>query len=214
MKRFYTLFIALLFISFANAEEKTDTDFWRFQGFAGVVYNFPTPLVIKQNGYKDIKLTAEYETRPFETAPAPYFVWRIGKWDNDKAWELEHIHTKIYLKNKPPEVQRFQATFGYNIFTINRAWDKKDFIYRFGFGIVITHPSTIVRGQENDYVYYNFAGFGGQAAIEKIFFQKGRFFVSSELKLTAAYAIIPVKNGEAITPNVALHATLGIGFDY
>ncbi len=184
---------------------------FRFQLFGGIVYNLPTPLIIKQSGEKTIETTARYETRPFETVPAPYYVVRLGLWDRGKAWELELLHTKLYLKNKPPQVQEFKITYGYNYLLLNRAWELGGFAYRLGGGLIITHPSSVIRGKKNRYVRYDLSGVGVQFGVEK-FIKVKHFMLSLEGKLTGAYAEVPVADGYAVVPNLALHLTFGFGF--
>ncbi|RLJ70171.1 hypothetical protein BCF55_0435 [Hydrogenivirga caldilitoris] len=203
--------IALLLIIFFSLSYSVEL---RVQAFGGVVYNLPTPLLIKQAGYEEIDLTARYETRPFETSPAPYYVVRGGVWEGGKAWEIELIHSKLYLKNKPAEVQEFQITYGYNYLLLNRAWETGSFIWRVGGGVVITHPSSVVRGKENEYVRYDISGVGIQVGVERVLLRGRNFIVSVEAKLSSAYAEVPIAAGYAVVPNLAVHGILGIGFGF
>jgi len=67
---------------------------------AGLQYNVPMRLVIRQNGSPDIKLTARYETRPF--AEVPYYDIKLGMRRRPWAFELGLVHHKLYLVNRPP----------------------------------------------------------------------------------------------------------------
>jgi hypothetical protein len=189
---------------------------WTVQLSTGSSYSFPSPLTIRQDNEKDIDLTAEYETKAWATQ-APYYALRIAKWDDDTAWEFESLHQKLYLKNKPDEVQHFSISHGYNINMFNYALSRYGFIYRAGIGFVMTHPETKVRGKwlEDDGGINGFyiSGAGGQLAAEKRYYSSDTLSLSLEIKFTAAYAEIPIADGSATVPNYAVHGLIGIGFD-
>ncbi|MDH4027514.1 MAG: hypothetical protein OEU95_01620 [Nitrospirota bacterium] len=188
---------------------------WVFQISTGSAKSFPVPLEIKQHGYEDINITADYETKAWDTF-AYYYDLRIGKWKGDSAWEFESLHHKLHLSNRPPEVERFVISHGYNLNTINRAWRINGFIYRLGAGLVMTHPETVVRGgmydNEGGINGFHLSGVTAQAAVEKRFPISDKIFFSLEGKLTASYAGIPVDNGWATVPNAALHGIFGLGY--
>lgn len=190
---------------------------WTIQASTGSSYSFPSPLTIEQHGEKDIRLTAAYETRAWATQ-APYYALRIGKWKNKKAWEFESLHQKLYLTNKPDEVQKFAVSHGYNLNMCNIAFRKYGLIYRIGGGFVMTHPETQVRGKrhEDDGGINGFyvSGAGGQAALEKRYRITENLLFSLELKMTAAYAEIPIADGNASVPNYAAHGLIGIGYSF
>jgi len=192
-------------------------DGWVAQLFMGSATNAHTPLVIRQDGYADINFIARYSEQPFYEAP--YYLWRIGKWKNNKAWELEMIHHKLILQNPPPEVQSFSVSHGYNLVTVNRAWQKGKVIYRLGAGAVLAHPESEVRNQLFENVtggqfgngQFYWSGITAQAAVERRFQLRGKWHWSLEAKATASYARVPIANGTADMPNTALHGVLGIG---
>lgn len=206
----FILIAGLFFPGWAMAE-------WIIQLSTGSSYSFPSPLTIKQDGEKDIHLTAEYETRAWATQ-APYYNLRIGRWKDGKAWEFESLHQKLYLKNKPDEVQNFSISHGYNINMLNFALSKYGFIYRAGVGFVMTHPETKVRGErlEDDGGINGFyiSGIGGQLAAEKRYYASEKLSLSLEIKFTAAYAEIPIADGTASVPNYAAHGLICIGYDF
>jgi len=105
MKRFYTVSmpIVLLFIVISEEAEAA----WTFEFFGGSVYNFTTPLIIRQSGYDNIKINARYKTKPFELPI--YYMLRIARWKENGAWEFEFIHQKLYLENKRPKSIVFQS---------------------------------------------------------------------------------------------------------
>ena len=190
---------------------------WVFQLSSGSAYNIPMPLTISQDGERDISLTAEYDTNAFSTQ-AYYYDFRVGKWKDNKAWEFETLHHKVYLANGPSEVDYFNISHGYNLNTINRAWLINDFIVRLGLGIVITHPETSVRGKvfsdEGGINGFHLSGVTGQGAVEKRFPITEKWFVSAEAKFTASYASIPIKDGDASVPVTAFHGLFGIGYSF
>src|SRR5215216_7185469 len=118
---------------------------WAFQTSLGVVENLETRLTIRQSGFEGIELDADYETRPFESPF--YYSLRAGRWNGRGGWELELIHQKLYLRNRPPEVQQFGISHGYNLVMVNHGWDVRRLILRAGVGAVLAHPENNVRGR-------------------------------------------------------------------
>jgi len=207
-------FICLTILAIFPAIAAAD---WNIQLFTGSSHSFDSPLKIEQDGEEDIDIIAEWETRAWSTQ-APYYMLRIGKWTDDHAWEFESLHQKLYLSNKPKDVQKFAISHGYNYNMLNYALSKYGFIYRIGGGFVMTHPETIVRDKqkEDDGGLNGFyiSGAGGQVAVEKRYAITEKLSFSMELKFTAAYAEIPIADGTATVPNYAAHGLIGIGYDF
>ena len=191
---------------------------WTFEFFGGSVYNVPAPLSIEQSGYKDLKINAHYETRPFLSPQ--YYCVRAAKWKANTAWEIEFIHHKLFLKNKPSEVQFFSITHGYNMFTANRAWNIKGIIIHTGAGVVIPHPETTVRNRaysEKKGILnrgYYISGTVVQIALGKNLSIRNKLFFIVEGKATGSYTHIPIKNGDAYVENVAFHGVFGLGYRF
>ncbi len=191
---------------------------WTFVFFGGSAYNFETPLTICQSGHNNIGLNARYETKPFELPI--YYGLRIARWKESCAWELELIHHKLHLKNRPPEVQNFSITHGYNLLTVNWARKHKGFISHLGAGVVITHPETTVRKKRYSEKVgllnrgYYISGPTMQVAVEKRLYSWKRLFATIEGKLTGSYARIPIHDGSADVPNVVIHGLFGLGGDF
>jgi hypothetical protein len=185
---------------------------WTFQVSLGEAVNLETSLEIRQEGSPPIELDADYEGRGFETPL--YYSLRAGR----SGWELELVHQKLFLENRPPEVQRFDVSHGFNLVTVNRAWERPRFVWRIGAGAVIAHPENEVRGRELDPADtnlsggYHLAGPVIQAGIEKRFEVGRRWLLGVEGKASAARAEVPVAGGEAEAPNAALHLLFGVGF--
>lgn len=199
-----------------------------------VVLNFGTSfskdetLIIKDSLGTDIVLNnANLKTKPF-TTPFYYGI-RVGKWENNAAWEFEHIHQKIYIDDLPADVQHFEITDGYNLFYFNRAWnlEKYGVIARVGAGFVVAHPQITVRDVET-YTQgggaipmiwdtdsgYQWAGLSAQVAVEKEFQIHENWYVSLEGKLTHSSSDIDLKNGSVEVPNTALHLNCGIKYHF
>ena len=219
MKQSFRLLITAVIIF--TGWQSAATASWTFEVLGGSAYNFTTPLTIRQNGESDIKLDARYSTNPFNGSP--YYSLRVGRWDNNRAWEFEMTHHKLYLDNRPTNVQHFEVSHGYNLITLNRAWNHRGFIFHFGLGLVMTHPETTVRGKSNTWVNglftggdrgFRLSGTTAQAAIGKRFFVFRGLFLTVEGKLTGSYATIPIADGDATVPNLAAHALFGLGYEY
>jgi len=189
---------------------------WMFEGFLGGAWNVPTYLTVVQKGYSDISLKAEYEERAFEGFP--YYDLRLSRWSNDRAWELELVHHKIYLANPSAGIQRFSISDGFNIITINRAWDVKKIIWRLGVGVVFTHPESTIRGNVFDEHKgllgegFYFSGVALQAAVGKQAKLWRGLFLALEGKVTASFVQVPIHSGHADLSNVAFHILAGLGY--
>jgi hypothetical protein len=177
----------------------------------GVVYNFKTPLRIEQDGQSDLDFDAKYRTRPFESPQ--YYVLRFAKWNGDKGKEIELIHDKLFLDNKPAEVQKFDISHGFNMLMMNEAWKRNGLIYHFGAGPVITHPENTVRNLDFEHGYY-LSGAAIQFAVGKQFKLSGNLFGTLEAKVTGAYARVRVEDGHANVSNLAVHGVFGIGYRF
>lgn len=215
------VFLVLLVICPSTVQAKRS---YSFELFLGEQFNIPTPLTIKQKGAETIKVNwARYESDAWTGFNSPYYAWRIGLWENDRAWELELVHEKIILKNKPEDVQHFEISHGYNLITINRAWrlpEYHDLIWRLGAGIVLTHPETTVRGKRKGYgddfpKGFYISGPTAQLVIGKRFYLWKGLFGVLEAKFTASYAThVPIANGHAEVPNAAIHGLFGVGYEF
>jgi len=221
--RIKIIIACVVFASLASGRAKGLTSI-SMEAAAGSAYNIPTWLEIHQSGKDEsgedlepINLdNARYDTRPFYDAP--YYMLRVGFWFDDRAWEFEMIHHKIYLGNEPDEVDHFNISHGYNLMTVNRVWEVHDLHWRLGAGIVLAHPEIKVRGKELDPNKGGLKGFyatgpAAQVALGKRFFIGEGFFVGLEAKFTAAHAAVPVYHGQAYAPNLALHGLFVLGYD-
>ena len=204
MKKFFIAILLLILFLGQNLHA-----LWRVNYSSGLVYNLNSPLTIHQSGYNDINLCARYESKPL--SPPIYWAMRIALWNQKNGWELEIIHQKLFLKNIPPEVQKFSITHGFNLLLLNYAWQYRKIIFHLGTGIVLAHPETTIRNKkhsENRGILKQGHYISGpiiHVGIEKQFCFYKQFFVSIEGKLTGSFARIPIVDGKADVINIAFH---------
>jgi len=193
---------------------------WSFEFCGGAPYNIPSHIKIHQTGFNDLTISnAQFYSEPF--ALPPYWDWRFCQIRNNRIIELEAIHQKLYLSNKPPEVKRFSISHGFNLFFINYGKiNKANCIFRAGLGAVFAHPETEIRGYAFEdkgaflnTIYYLSVPAINLSAGKRWYFIK-RLYFNTEIKTTLAYAKIPVALGYAkvFTSSVQLVAGLGINF--
>jgi hypothetical protein len=185
------------------------------QGFFGSSVSLPTPLTISQEGEPDIHFTAHWATRPW--LDTWYYGGRIGVWSGDRGWLFDFTHHKIYLTNRPPEVQRFRITNGMNLFTVSRGFRHGLFSYAIGAGPVITFPINRVRdrklqGDRGFFGGYFLSGANLMASATRQFPLAAGIFFSLDGRLSATYVRVPVAGGHASVPNLALHFHAGLGY--
>ncbi len=194
---------------------------WSLELQGGVPYNIPMPLTIKQENEPGIRLNARFRSEPF-VSPG-YYNLRIGRWKNGKSWEFEFVHHKLFLDNKPPEIQEYSISHGYNIVVVNRALEKNiknfPFVLRLGAGVVLAHPEITVRGQtlaQDEGLFgwgYYISGPVLNIAVAKRFYIVEQWFVNTELKFNPSYARVPVAGGHAIFWNMPITFAFGMGID-
>ena len=185
---------------------------WQIEAFTGTAHNFTTPLTVRQPGSPDFRMDARYDTKPF--TGSPYYSARLGWWKGSSGWEVQFLHHKLYLDNPSDEVSHLEISHGYNMVTVNRAWERRGLILRGGAGIVYTFPETTVRGRKRPVLGYDFSGVTAAAGLGGRWPRNGRLSLSGELKLTFTWATIPVFEGEADVPNHALHFLAGLGYRF
>lgn len=191
---------------------------WVMEHQIGYAEQFRSPLTIEQDGQPDIELTAEWDTKSLEMPP--YWSMRTGKWDGDTAWEAELIHLKIFLENKPSEVQRFGISHGHNLLFANRAWKYGSFKLRAGVGLTISHPEVTIRNvrhnEDSGFADqgYQVSGVAIQGAGQYELPIYGPVHLVSELKLFSSYSVVRLDFGSATVPLFGVHALLGLGFHF
>lgn len=210
--KFLFSIIPFLFLSTC---ELTAQSHWAIELHGGEVYNVPLPLSIHQNGFPDLKMTARYSTDPFKLPI--YWDMRFSRWQDEKSWEIELIHHKLYLSNTTPEIQKFNISHGFNMLFLNRGFDKYRYRFRAGTGLILAHPESKIRGKEfgdtgDDFdLGYYITGPVANFGIGRAIHFNRRFYLDAELKTTMAYSSVKIAQGHADVFHLTFHLILGIG---
>ncbi len=189
--------------------------------FGGTAWSVPVPLVVRLPDQR-IAVTARYETRPF--ADAPYYAYRVGTGRDGRGMEAELVHHKLYLPDPPPPIEHFESTHGYNLVYANAVAPAAGWQLRLGLGLVVAHPEGRIAGRRVGRRTgrartligggYHIAGATTQVALGRRYaLGRGRTVATAapELKLTGAFARVPLEDGDVLLPNVAVHALAGLG---
>ncbi len=181
----------------------------------GAVLNGRTPLVLHQAGWPEVRMQAEFRTRPL-SFPL-YYAVRWG-FSSRGGLEAELIHDKLYLRNRPAEVQAFAVTHGFNLLLLNLCRRASSWTLRIGCGVVASHPETTVRGRRHEEdqglfgAGYYLSGPAGQLALQRQKRLERHTSLLAEVKLTLARARFPIAGGHACLVNPAVHFLLGVSF--
>jgi len=187
---------------------------WSLEAYLGNAYNFRSRLKIEQDGGYSRSLTADYDTKGFDSPV--YYAFRGARWEQDRAWEVSFIHHKLFLQNPPAGVAALSVSHGFNIVSVSRAFRNGNWVYRFGAGPVITHAEGIINGIGYDGPY-KLAGAALLAGGGWRFYLSRSAFLSVEAMATAAYTRPKMSgplNAEIEVSNVAIHGLAGIGFEF
>lgn len=191
---------------------------WALELRGGSAANFHTRLEFDLDGSPSIRMHPGYDTRPLEGSP--YYAVRLSRGAARGAWELELIHHKLVLRDRDrtADVASFEATHGYNLVTIGRSVRMGGLAWRAGLGAALVHLEGTVRGAP---IRVRDGAFGGSYSLTGPVGQIGagipvrltsRLFLSTEAKLTGAYARVSIDGGRVTVPNVALHGLVGLGY--
>ena len=210
---------ALLVPALLAAEpwEARAADRWAVEAHLGGAWNLPLPLVIRQDGHDDLHLTARWKTRALQMPL--YYVARFVTRGDERGWMVDLTHHKLHLANPPAEVGNFAISHGYNLLSVYRLMEHDSRRLGFGAGAVIAHPESEVRGARLDEhrgafgAGYYLAGPTVGALASWLPERRNGLYATLEARLTLSYAGVPVANGQARVPNIALHVTLGAGWE-
>ncbi|MCX7986461.1 MAG: hypothetical protein N2662_05940 [Bacteroidales bacterium] len=187
---------------------------WKIEINGGLPINFPSPLIIKQSGYPVISTWAKYYSEPFKLPV--YWDIKLNRLENKVGYEIELMHHKLYLKNKPNDVQHFGISHGFNLLFVNRIIECSFYTLRLGAGAIIAHPESEIRGQTfGDAVDpydmgYFITGPTVQIAFSKYFGVLQRLRLNTEAKLLVAYSHTPIARGKAHVWYAGVHLLAGI----
>ncbi len=193
-------------------------DTWGIEAQLGGAWNLPLPVRIRQEGQEELSFTGRWSTRALE--PPLYYVLRASSWSGDCGWALDLTHHKVYLGNPPPEVGDFSVSHGYNLVTLHRLVRRGGWHYGAGAGLVVAHPEGEVRGRGLDehrglfHGGYYLSGPTVSGLVGRAGSGAAGPLMAAELRVTLSYARVPVSGGHARVPNIALHATLGAGWNW
>jgi hypothetical protein len=171
-------------------------------------------LRLEQAGHPALELDAEWETRSLE--PPLYYALRVSRVGAGGGWALRLVHHKLYLRNPPPEVERFSISHGYNLLTLERGFAVSGFTLWAGAGVVIAHPESTVRGlaqpEQGGGIGggYHVTGPTAALAAARPLALTRRLALVPELGFTLSRARVPIADGEASAPNAAFHFALGL----
>ncbi len=210
-------FVAL---ALAGVRPAAGQDRFAIQGFLGTALNVPTSLTIRQTGEPDLELTARYETRALQQPV--YWSALLSLFNEKRAFDLQFTHQKLHLTNPPPEVQYFEVTHGFNLFTLAYRWRTLPVDVRVGGGIVLPHPEGTVRDQpypspEDGFLGREWHDVGPAflAGIGKQWEPVRHLLLITQAELVAAWASdVPMVSGSVDVSNVALHLRAGIGYAF
>ncbi|QKG80551.1 hypothetical protein [Tenuifilum thalassicum] len=189
---------------------------WFVNTNGGVVYNVPLPLNIYQEGYPSIKMNAQFRTEPF-TLPV-YWAVQVGReGKNSQFASIEFIHHKLYLNNTNPTVSKFNVSHGFNMLIASYGYSWNEYSTSIGLGFVIAHPESEIREMEFgsstddwDMGYYLTGPVFAFSAKRNLYFANKVYGILG-LKVTGAYARLPINQGHASFVNIAGHINFGIG---
>ena len=185
---------------------------WAAELALGTAWSLRTPLVVEQTGEPELRIDrANWETRPWRDSP--YYAYRFGVHDGWRGAELELTHHKLYLRDPPPEIERFEVTHGYNLATGNFVAEVQPrWELRLGAGLVIAHAESRIRGRSRERdSRYEAAGPTVKLSVLRRTRLARALHAAVETKLTASRARVGVAGGTARVPNVAAHALVWLG---
>jgi hypothetical protein len=187
---------------------------WALELLIGDAYNLDSHTRIEQETLGSLSFTGDYKTRGLE-GPFHYAL-RISRWQDARAWELQLLHHKLYLQHPPAGVDSLSVSHGFNIVTINRAFDLDGWRVRAGLGPVITHAEASILGSSYDGPY-ELAGAGALIGVSGQLELGAHFYLLGDLSGTFGY-IRARPDGhprlEITIRNPAFHAQVGLGYRF
>jgi hypothetical protein len=191
-----------------------DDAHWSFEALVGDAYSFDSRTRVRHEALGRSSVNGDYETRGLE-GPLHY-AWRIGRWQDDKGWELQLLHHKLYLQHPPSPIEALSVSHGFNIATINRAFGFDGWRARVGVGPVITHAEARIAGTSYNGPY-ELAGAAALVGAGRSIALTSNLYVLGEISATFGY----IEANPGGTPdlefsirNPALHAQIGLGYRF
>lgn len=187
---------------------------WSLDVLIGDAHNFPTRTHIDHEALGENSLAGDYDTRGLE-GPLHY-TWRVSRSVDDRAWELQLLHHKLFLTNRPGGVDSLSVSHGFNIITLNRAFELDGWKLRIGVGPVIAHPEARISGLRYDGPY-ELGGAAVLAGIGRSFELSQHWTAIAEASTTFGYIEVSPSgpsNLELTIRNLAVHAQVGVGYRF
>lgn len=186
----------------------------------GSAYNFPSKLIINQDGFTPIELTAKFKSEAFVM---PWY-WDIkGEvfWENNFIG-LHFNHHKLILDNPTPEIQSFEISHGFNIVNAYFGRRFEQFYISGGGGISVSHPEGVVRGKwiANHHGipllsgFYDISSPNFEATIGKDWKLLKNLIAYSELKSTYCMGNIKTYDGSIDLVTFNVHLNVGLAYQF
>jgi hypothetical protein len=215
MARFASKLAAALACAVGFSQSSTAQDVaWSAELLIGDALNLTSRTHIHRVQTSPSAFGGDYETRGFE-GPLHYS-GRLTRWDGDRGWELQLMHHKLYLRNRPTAVEALSISHGFNIVTLDRVYARDAWRFRIGLGPVIAHPEARIAGVSygGD---YELAGAAAVGSVGAVFALTPRWSVVGEIAATFGYADVHPSGEPDLrfsVRNPALHAQFGIGYRF
>ena len=187
---------------------------WSAELLIGDAFNLTSRTHIHHAQTSAAAFGGDYETRGFE-GPLHY-AWRLTRWTQDRGWELQLLHHKLYLRNRPQGVEALSVSHGFNIVTLGRAYALDPWRFRVGLGPVIAHPEARIGGV----TYgggYELAGAAAIGSVGATFEVAPHWSIVGEIAATFGYADVHPSGEPDLrfsVRNPAIHAQLGFGYRF
>lgn len=208
--------VAVVFALFAvvSRSDAAHAPDWSVEMLVGDAINLTSRTHIRSTETSGGAFGGDYETRGFE-GPLHYTI-RLTRWTEDRGWELELLHHKLYLRNRPQGVESLSVSHGFNIVTLGRAYALDPWRFRFGVGPVIAHPEARIGGVSygGD---YELAGAAAQGCAGVTFALTSHLSIVGEIAATFGYIDVHPKGEPDLTfsiRNPAIHARFGLGYRF
>ncbi len=205
------LFLSAIFPSALRAQVTLEL-------FGGTSLDAPIRISVALQHNPDLHWNPHFRNYPFKDTW--YYAGRIGFWKHNKGWLVDFTHHKVYATRRPAVVQEFSITNGFNMITLSRGWRRGNWVYSLGAGPVITYPRIRIHDQKVDrnrgflFDGYFLSGATAMATLSHRFYLVPEIvFVSLDARGSASYVRIPVADGHASVPNLALHLHAGFGME-
>jgi hypothetical protein len=208
-----TLSAALMLLMTEQAEAQPQAQ-WSVDLLIGDAYNFDSRTHIAHGTLGELSFDGNYETRGLK-GPLHY-VLRVSRWRDDRAWEVQLLHHKLYLENRPAGADALSVSHGFNIVTLNRAFELNRSVVRIGLGPVVAHPEARIDGVSYDGPY-ELAGAAGLLGIALPIVLSHHWSLAVEASATFGYVDVHPTGSpelEFSIRNPAVHAQVGVGYRF